>query len=112
MLAALMIKKRKTQRVYPNFSRKFARTCAFVPGDASQKPNGDCSEKLVHLNFLFWVDFPGGVSSCEEKLLPPRGQPLNWEVLNGVGVDGVGGNFPFFFFASSFLFVFSYLVSG
>ena len=24
----------------------------------------------------------------------------NWEVLNGVGVDGVGGIFPFFFFAS------------
>ena len=28
--------------------------------------------------------------------------PLSWEVLNGVGVDGVGGNFPFF----SFFFVF------
>ena len=27
---------------------------------------------------------------------------LNWEVLNGVGVDGVGGIFPFF----SFFFVF------
>ena len=34
-----------------------------------------------------------------------------WEVLNGVGVDGVGGIFPFFrffsfFFAFSFFFVF------
>ena len=29
-----------------------------------------------------------------------------WEVLNGVGVDGVGGNFPFFRFSSLFLSLF------
>ena len=39
----------------------------------------------------------------------PQTPSYTWEVLNGVGVDGVGGIFPFFFsffFAFSFFFVF------
>ena len=32
---------------------------------------------------------------------------INWEVLNGVGVDGVGMNFPFFYAFFLFLYAFS-----
>ena len=31
---------------------------------------------------------------------------MYWEVLNGIGVDGVGGILPFFRFASLFFFFF------
>ena len=36
---------------------------------------------------------------CTQK--PERG--YIWEVLDGVGVDGIGGNFPFFLFFVGFL---------
>ena len=32
-------------------------------------------------------------------------RPTSWEVLNGVGVDGVGGIFSFFFFSLFFVFL-------
>ena len=37
------------------------------------------------------------VSKCPFPVLPARGRELSWEVLKGVGVDGAGGNLPFFF---------------
>ena len=49
------------------------------------------------------------------KAPPPDNLTSTWEVLNGVGVDGVGGIFPFFFFAFFFfvffLFFFAFLFS-
>ena len=44
--------------------------------------------------------------------IPFRSLVVFWEVLNGVGVDGVGGIFPFFFFSfvfASFLFFIVFL---
>ena len=54
---------KKKRRVYTNFFEKFARTFAFFPVTRVRTPDGNCSEKLVQINFFFLggffrVDFP------------------------------------------------------
>ena len=42
-----------------------------------------------------WSSLGDAKSACFQG---PKTSFVYWEVLNGVGVDGVGGLFPFFFF--------------
>ena len=60
-------KSRNTKR-NAAFTRTFSkgsRELCLLPCDLSQEPSGKRSEELVQMNFLFWVDFSVGVSSCE-----------------------------------------------
>ena len=51
----------KKNRVYTNFFEKFAFTLSLLfSSDTSQEPNGNCSDRLVQMNFFFlyiWVEF-------------------------------------------------------
>ena len=51
----------KKHLVYTNFSRRVRVNFSLLPRDTSQEPNGDCSEKLVRMNVLFWADFFGWI---------------------------------------------------
>ena len=51
----------KKHRVYTNFFRKAGANFWLLPCDASQKHSGNCSERLVLMNFLFGVDFFGWI---------------------------------------------------
>ena len=46
-------------------------------------------------------------TACKGGVLNALVSSQNWEVLNGVGVDGVGVVFPFFYAFSPFLHIFS-----
>ena len=52
--------------VHANFFEKFARTFAFFPMTEVRKTDGNCSEKLVQMNFFILGGFfSGGFSSSE-----------------------------------------------
>ena len=62
------------------FTRTFSKSSReLFKCDTSQEPNGNGSAKTVQMNFLFWVDFSGGFSSCESKV--PARPPIT--VMNG-----------------------------
>ena len=50
----------KTPCLHELFPKVRANFC-LLPCDTSQQPDGDCSEKLVQMTFLFWVDFFGWI---------------------------------------------------
>ena len=47
---------KKTPRLRELFRKVRVNFC-LRPCYTSQEPKGNCSEKLVQMNFLFWVDF-------------------------------------------------------
>ena len=49
---------KKTARLHKLFFFKVRANFCLFPCDTSQDPNGNCSEKLVEMNFFIWVDFP------------------------------------------------------
>ena len=49
---------KKTRRLRELFRKVRANFC-LLPCEISQEPSRNCSEKLIQLNFLTWVDFGG-----------------------------------------------------
>ena len=69
------------------FTRTFSKVRANFcprPCDTSQEPDRNCSDELVHMNFLFWVDFLGGFSSSDCRVSrevwtsEPRSRSKGW----------------------------------
>ena len=48
-------------KVLLNFSPTYWSMDGSSQCDMSQEPNGTCSEQLVQMNFLFWLDFIGWI---------------------------------------------------
>ena len=73
-------KSRNTKRhcIHTNFFEKFARTC-LLPCAMRQESNGNCSEKLVQMNF-----FGGGFSPVDFLLWPTFAARLTFCVLLSV----------------------------
>ena len=63
----------KKHRVYTNLFEKFARTFAFFPVTrVTYDPTEIVQKNLFRCTFLFWVEFSGGLSSCEwwRRIIP------------------------------------------
>ena len=50
------------RKVHLNFS--------LLSCEVSQEPSRNCSEEVVQINFLFWVDFAGGVPPLNSTMDP------------------------------------------
>ena len=58
--------KKKIRRLHEPFREVRADFC-LLPCDTSQEPSGNCSEKLVQMNIVFWVNFIGWTFLLNQK---------------------------------------------